>query len=399
MVERPIFSGRSRLTWALLLALAGGLFFACDRSPDQASSTPDPALKTVFSDAFRIGAALNPSQFYERDTGETNLVKTHFNTVTPENTMKWVNIHPEPGTYDFEGADRFVAFGEDNDAFIVGHTLVWHNQTPDWVFENEDGMPVGRDTLLRRMRDHIQTVVTRYKGRIDGWDVVNEAVNDDGTLRESPWLNIIGDDYIAKAFEYAREADPDAELYYNDYSLTNPSKREGTVRLVRELQEQDIPITGVGLQSHHTLAAPSLAQQDSSIAAFADLGVDVMITELDIAVLPRPDDLQGAEITERAEGGGDLNPYPDALPDSMQQALAQRYADLFSVYLDHRDAINRVTFWGVTDADSWLNDWPIPGRTSYPLLFDRDNQPKPAFDAVVQIARDANLSSPDAADE
>ncbi len=346
-----------------------------------------PALKTVFEDAFRIGAALNPSQFYGHDEEETALVQTHFNSVTPENTMKWETIHPEPGTYDFEASDRFVAFGEEHEMFVVGHTLVWHNQTPDWVFEQKDGSPVSRDTLLRRMRDHIHTVVGRYEGRVEAWDVVNEAVNDDGSLRESPWLEIIGKEYVAKAFQYAREADPDAELYYNDYSLTNPSKRNGTVKMILRLQAQDVPLTGVGLQSHHAMDDPTLAQQDSAITDFAELGVDVMITELDIAVLPRPDNLQGAEISARAEGGEELNPYSDGLPDSMQQALAKRYAELFDVYLDHSDAISRVTFWGVTDADSWLNDWPIPDRTSYPLLFGRDNAPKPAFEAVVERTR------------
>lgn len=371
---------------ALFGVLLTGLFLsACSGST--AEDDASPSLKEVFSDDFLIGAALNPSQYEERDQGEVEIVKKHFNTITAENTMKWENIHPEPGTYDFEVVDRFVEFGEENDMFVVGHTLVWHSQTPDWVFEDEEGNPVSRDTLLQRMRDHIHTVVNRYEGRVDAWDVVNEAVNEDGSLRESPWLNIIGEDYIAKAFQYAHEADPEAELYYNDYSLVNAPKRAGTVDLVETLQEQDVPITGVGLQSHHTLEHPSIEQQDSSITAFADLGVDVMITELDIAVLPRPSNIEGADVSQEAEGGEALDPYPDALPDSMHQALAQRYADLFEVYLDHSEDISRVTFWGVTDEDSWLNYFPIPDRTSYPLLFGRDNAPKPAFDAVVETAQ------------
>lgn len=371
----------------LLSVLLVGLFMSACAGSDAEDDTA-PALKTVFEDDFLVGAALNPSQFYERDEGEAEIAKKHFNTITAENTMKWESLHPEPGTYDFEDADRFVEFGEENDMFIVGHTLVWHSQTPDWVFEDDDGNPVSRDTLLQRMRDHIHTVVNRYEGRVDAWDVVNEAVVDDGSLRESPWLKIIGEDYVAKAFQYAREADPDAELYYNDYSLENAPKREGAVELIKSLQEQDAPITGVGLQGHNSLDWPSLEQQEATIEAFADLGVDVMITELDVAVLPRPSDIEGAEISQEAEGGGELNPYPDALPDSMHQALADRYADLFEVYLDHRDDISRVTFWGVTDEDSWLNYWPIEGRTSYPLLFGRDNAPKPAFDAVVETARE-----------
>lgn len=371
-----------------LLLVTGTVQTACnsDENPTPENSS-SPALKTVFADAFRVGAALNPSQFLERDQGEAALVKYHFNSVTPENTMKWERIHPTPGAYDFEDADRFVAFGEENNMFTVGHTLVWHRQTPDWVFEDDDGDPVLRDTLLRRMRDHIYTVVNRYEGRVDAWDVVNEAVVDDGGLRESPWLDIIGPEYIAKAFRYAHEADPEAELYYNDYSLTAPQKRSGTVELIDSLRAKDVPITGVGLQSHHTLTSPAPAQQDSTISAFANLGLKVMITELDVAVLPRPSNVDGAEIAERATADETLDPYPNALPDWMQRRLANRYAELFSVYVNRQDAIDRITFWGVTDADSWLNDWPIPGRTSYPLLFDRSNEPKPAFDAVIRTAR------------
>ncbi len=368
----------------LIGSLVGG---GCAQSDSSETSSSSPALKDVFADDFRVGAALNPSQFYEQDSGEAALATKHFNTITPENSMKWARLHPEPGTYEFAAADRFVEFGEEHDMFIVGHTLVWHNQTPDWVFEDETGDPVSRDTLLRRMREHIHTVVGRYEGRVDAWDVVNEALHDDGSLRESRWLEIIGEDYIAKAFQYAREADPDAELYYNDYSLEQSPKRKGAVRLVKSLQDQGVDVTGIGTQAHHGLKTPTASEQAATIEAFADLGVDVMVTELDVAVLPRPDEHWGADITQNAEMRDELNPYPDALPDSMQQALARRYADLFEVFLNHRDAITRVTFWGVTDADSWLNDWPIEGRTSYPLLFSRKNEPKPAFDAVVDVAR------------
>ncbi len=379
----------------LLLALSL-LLGACEApAPEEtAEAETGPALKDVYNGAFLVGAALNPEQFFERDASGAALIKQHFNTITPENVMKWEVIHPEPGRYDFEAADRYVEFGEANDMFIVGHTLVWHSQAPDWVFEDGAGNPASRDTLLARMRDHIFTVVGRYKGRVDGWDVVNEALNEDGTLRESPWLQIIGEEYLAKAFEYAHEADPEAELYYNDYSLENPAKRDGAVRLVQHLLDQGLRVTGIGTQAHHGLAsdAPTVEAQAATIEAFAALGVDVMITELDIAVLPRPREHWGADISQRAELRDELNPYTEALPDSVQQALAQRYADLFGVFLAHQEAISRVTFWGVTDGDSWLNGWPIAGRTSYPLLFDREYQPKPAFDAVVAAARGADGS-------
>lgn len=361
-----------------ILSLAVGVAAA---APNQ------PGLKDAFHDSFRIGAALNSSQFAEEEVRGAALIKQQFNSITPENVLKWERVHPKPGVYDFNLPDRYVAFGEKNHMLIIGHTLVWHNQTPRWVFEDGKGNLVDRETLLSRLRDHIQTVVGRYKGRIAGWDVVNEALNEDGTLRQSPWLKIIGEDYIAKAFQFAHEADSQAELYYNDYSLENDAKRDGAIRLIRKLQADGVPVAAIGIQGHDHLDWPSVEQEDATIAAFAKLGVKVNITELDIDVLPRATGEQGAEVTLRAESQAGLNPYTGGLPDTVQQALAKRYAGLFNVFLKHREVITRITFWGVTDADSWLNNWPIPGRTSHPLLFDRDARPKPAFDAVLQIAK------------
>jgi endo-1,4-beta-xylanase len=352
--------------------------------PDTAEG---PALKDVFRDAFLIGAALNADQFHERDARGAALVRRHFNATTPENVLKWEQVHPELGRYDFANADRYVEFGRANGMFIIGHTLVWHSQTPRWVFSDGAGRPVSRDTLLARMRDHIQTVVARYRGRIKGWDVVNEALNEDGTLRATPWLQIIGKDYLVKAFEFARAADPEAELYYNDYSLENAPKRIGAIELVRQLRAAGATVHGIGSQGHNRMDWPTVAQQDSTIAAFASLGLQVMITELDVDVLPPVGEYRGADISYRAELQDKLNPYRHALPESVQQALARRYAELFGVYLKHKDAISRVTFWGVSDADSWLNNWPVRGRTSYPLLFGRDGLPKPAFHAVVRVAQ------------
>jgi endo-1,4-beta-xylanase len=249
----------SRLLPALALLLSTGTAGA------QAS------LKEAFAGDFRIGAALSPKQFDEGDAAEVALVKRQFNTITPENVLKWERVHPRPGQYDFGPSDAYVAFGTRNGMFVVGHTLVWHSQTPRWVFQDSAGKPLTRDALLARLRDHIRTVVGRYKGRIGGWDVVNEVVDEDGTLRKSPWQRIIGDDYIAKAFQFAHEADPAAQLYYNDYSLENPVKRAGAVALVKSLLAQGVSITGVGLQGHHKLDWPSAAAEDSTIAAFAAL--------------------------------------------------------------------------------------------------------------------------------
>jgi endo-1,4-beta-xylanase len=293
-------------------------------------------------------------------------------------------VHPKPGEFDFTMADRYVQFGLENHMFIVGHTLIWHNQIPDWVFQDDKGNPVDRDTLLKRMHDHIFTVVGRYKGKIGGWDVVNEALDDDGTLRQSKWEKIIGDDYILKAYQFAHEADPKAQLYYNEYSTENAPKRRGAIALIKKLQAAGIPIAGVGLQGHYKMDWPKPAVLDKTIKAFSKLDVKVMITELDMDVLPPATHSQAAEVSMNVALQAKLNPYTNGLPDSVQQALAKRYADLFDVFVKNSSSISRVTFWGVTDADSWLNTWPVKGRTAHPLLFDRNCQPKPAFDAVIQ---------------
>lgn len=342
------------------------------------------ALKEVFKKDFYIGAALNYNQVNGKDSKAVSLIKQHFNTISPENLLKWESVHPKPDVYNFQPADDYVAFGQKNNMFIIGHTLVWHQQTPDWVFGDGQGKAADKGTLLNRMQNHIATVAGRYKGKINGWDVVNEALEDDGTLRKTKWLEIIGEEYLQKAFEFAHEAAPEAELYYNDYNLWKPSKRDGAIRLVRNLQEKGIHISGIGMQGHYGLHYPAIEQIEASIEAFAELGVKVMITELDIDLLPNPSQRQGADVAQIFEAQEEYNPYASGLPDSVQQQLSARYADLFALFYKHRDKISRVTFWGVADHHSWLNNWPMPGRTSYPLLFDRNYQPKPALDAIVE---------------
>ncbi len=265
-------------------AASVGLAILLTISPTASAETP--SLKDTFKDSFLVGAALNPAQFTEEDARGATLVKAQFNAITPENVLKWERVHPQPDSYSFELPDRYVSFGEKNHMFIVGHTLVWHNQVPAWVFQDENGNPADREALLKRMSDHIHTVVGRYQGRINGWDVVNEALEEDGTLRQTPWLKIIGEDYIAKAFQFAHEADPQAELYYNDYNLENEAKLKGAVELLRKLQAQGVPISGVGIQGHYHMDAPTNEQVDAAITAFGKLGLKVMITELDVDVLP-----------------------------------------------------------------------------------------------------------------
>jgi endo-1,4-beta-xylanase len=343
-----------------------------------------PALKDVLRGSFLVGAALNRDQIEGRDGAALEIVARQFTTISPEDVLKWENVHPEADRYDFDPADAYVALGGKLGVVVVGHTLVWHQQTPRWVFQDAKGAPIGREALLARLGEHIRTVVGRYRGRIRGWDVVNEALEDDGTLRKTPWLETLGEEYVARAFEMAREADPSAELYYNDYNLWKPAKREAAIRLVQSLRARGIRVDGVGEQGHWLLGDPPMASVEETIEAFARIGVKVLITELDVDPLPRPGGLVGADVSKQVELKKTLDPYAGGLPDAIQESLAQRYADAFAVFMRHRDAVARVTFWGVTDRSSWLNDWPVRGRTNHPLLWDRQGRPKPAFDAVVE---------------
>lgn len=343
----------------------------------------EKGLKDAFADHFLIGTAMNRIQVSGADPAAMPFIAKHFNSITAEDAMKWERIHPEPGRYDFGLADSIVEFARENGMAVIGHVLVWHSQTPDWVFQDSLGNPLSRDALLERLRDHIQTVVGHYRGQVLGWDVVNEAVDEDGSMRRTKWLEIIGEDYIEKAFTFAQEADPGAELYYNDYNNEERAKRAGVIPIVKNLQEKGIRIDGVGIQGHWHLDSPDMGIIDESIGEYAALGMKVMITELEINVLPTPAWLYGAEISRTAEYRDSLNPFVEGLPASVEKQLDSRYAELFRILLKHDDAVTRVTFWGVHDGYSWKNGWPIPGRTNYPLLFDRNYKPKSAYDAVI----------------
>jgi endo-1,4-beta-xylanase len=348
----------------------------------------EPTLKEVFKNNFHIGAALSLDQISGKEPKTIEVVEKHFNSITPENILKWEEVHPEPNKYNFEAADRFVEFGEKNKMHIVGHTLVWFHQTPDWVFQDETGKSLSRDALLERMKDHIFTVMGRYKGRINGWDVVNEAIAQDGQFRKSKWFEILGEDHIIKAFEYAHQADPDAELYYNEYDFEMKSKCEGVIRLINNLQSKGIRLDGIGIQGHWFLDYPNIEDVENYILALSGLGVNLMITELDVSTLPfYPVDSQAVDISSfDTELQKKYNPYIQDLPESIQQELASRYAKLFSLFLKYREKFSRITFWAVHDKQSWRNYLPIRGRTDYPMLFDRNCKPKPALDAIIKIA-------------
>lgn len=346
-----------------------------------------PLLKDAYKKKFLIGVALNRWQAQQHNKTEDSLIRTHFNSIVSENDMKWMNIHPERDKFNFEHSDKFIAYGEANKMFIVGHALVWHSQLAPYVFKNDDGSTVSKEELFKRMKEHINGVVTKYKGRVHGWDVVNEALAEDGTLRKSQFFQVAGEEFIEKAFQYAREADPKAELYYNDYNMVNAEKRDGAIRLIKNLKSKGLKVDAVGIQGHWGLDYPTLEEIETAIKMYADLGVKVMITELDISVLPSPFHMRTADVGLRFENTPEMNPYPNGLPDSVQTKLADRYVEIFKIFDKHADKISRVTLWGLHDGISWKNDFPIRGRTDYPLLFDRDLKPKKALDALVNLKK------------
>ena len=343
-------------------------------------------LKDALKDKFLIGVAMNEAQITEADSSSVAIIKNHFNSITAENCMKSEELQPVEGEFNFKLADQFVKFGEENNMYIIGHTLVWHSQAPKWFFTDATGKDVTREVLIERMKNHIFTVVGRYKGKVKGWDVVNEAFEDDGSWRNSKFYQIIGEDYIRLAFQFAHEADPDADLYYNDYSMAHEGRRNTVVKMVNNLKSQGVRIDGVGLQGHMDMVFPDLDEFEKSMLAFAETGVKLMITELDVTVLPRPGIDVGAEISASFEYQQKLNPYAEGLPDSVSIALNNRYNDIFKLFLKHSDILERVTLWGVYDGQSWRNDWPVKGRTDYALLFDRNFQPKPVVKTIIEEA-------------
>jgi endo-1,4-beta-xylanase len=406
-----------------------------------ARSAGTPTLKDAYKDHFYVGVAIhreiatgvaNPTNFISRSQEQVDkdiaLVKEQFNQIVSENDLKWALIHPQEGTngYDFGPADAFVNFGLSNHMYIVGHTLVWHGQTPWWVFlppgatnvpppppfafTNSvgtnapggrrfgrgfgpgfgggfrgdfvyNGPRASREELLQRMHDHIFTVVGRYKGKIKVWDVVNEAVADQGTnlLRNSLWLQIIGADYIAKAFEYAHEADPDAILRYNDFGLENQTKRQKFITLIKSLQAQHVPVMAIGSQTHVSVSSPGFEQEDQELTDLETLGLPIHITELDVNGSRAGQGENGADIANNAAT------TQGSLVNDANQRLANEYAMLFKVFLKHH-SVKVVTFWGANDAVSWR-------ANGKPLLFDGDDQPKPAFDAVIRAATGKQPSS------
>ena len=344
-----------------------------------------PTLREAARKAFLIGAAVRPDLL---DRGPvSDLIAAQFDSLTPENVTKPAELQPTPGRFNFDHADVIADFAAAHGQQFIGHTLCWHQQTPAWFFQSADGKPLPREEGLANLRRHITEVMEHFRGRVRGWDVVNEAIDDSDAkyLRDTPALRSIGEDYIIQAFKFAQAADPDAELYYNDYNNELGPKLQKTVRLLNELKAAGVRIDGVGMQGHWQMGWPSIGEIDKGITTLAATGLKVHVTELDVDVLPRKGTSANVTDVERAADTAKENPYPNGLPDDVQQKLAGRYEQIFKVLLSHKDVIDRVTFWGVNDGMSWLNDFPVRGRTNYPLLFDRAYQPKPAFFNVIRI--------------
>lgn len=297
--------------------------------------------------------------------------------------MKPAALQPAEGRFRFAKADALVEMARANGLAVNGHALLWHKQCPDWFFM-ENGRQAGRERVLQRLRAHIAGVAGHFAGRVQSWDVVNEAIDDGNEyLRKSQWLNSIGEDFIAEAFIAAHKADPQAELYYNDYDIERQPKRDKALRLIRDLQQRGAPIHGIGIQGHWKLDHIPFQDIEDAIVAFHAEGMKVMITELDIDVGKRKTD--GADVGRLERVRADL--YANGLPDHVQQRLADQYAQLFALFLKHQDKITRVTFWGLHDGRSWLNYWPFQ-RTNHPLFWDRDLQAKPALSAVLALTRE-----------
>ncbi len=364
-----------------LIAISS-LLIAASCSSTKKLTDKKSSLQQAYKNIFLVGAALNTTQIEEKDAAADALVKQQFSVITPENIMKCEIIHPDWNRYDFMLADKIVAYGKKNNIAVVGHTLIWHSQLSPFVQKIQS-----KDSLQTFLNNHITTIASRYDGKIKGWDVVNEALEEDGTLRKSIFLSKLGEDYIVEAFRIAQKAAPNTELYYNDYNIEQPKKRAGAIELIKKIQAAGLRIDGVGIQGHWRSYRVPMKEIEESIKEFAALGIKVMFTELDLGVLPNPWDSDAADVNLKAEYNAKMNPYATGLPDSVAAAQAKSYGDLFTLFVKHKDKISRVTFWGVNDGQSWLNGWPIIGRTNYPLLFDRNFKYKPAFTTVIAAAK------------
>ncbi len=357
---------------------------AISSTAELGAASVQPTLREAAAGLFPVGVGIN-DRIPERP-GDWPLLTAQFSMVTPENCMKPNPVQVREGVFDFVRPDAFVAFAGSNRLGVVGHCLVWakDDRTPPWFFMQGTN-PASGEVVLKRMKAHIDTVAGRYRRRIGMWDVVNEAL-DDGTnfLRESGWTRACGESFLLKAFEYARAADPAALLIYNDYNNELPGKREKQIQLVRRFQAERVPLDAIGLQGHYEIDRVPFEAIEATLVAMRELGVKVVVSELDIDVIPRggwwaDGGRQRAELAK-------VDPYRDGCPPEVLARQAEQYARLFRLFRKHADVVARVSFWNLHDGQSWLNGFPW-NRVNHPLLFDRQGMPKPAFPAVIEALR------------
>jgi endo-1,4-beta-xylanase len=335
-------------------------------------------LREAAGDRLLVGCAVATQDLDNPELA--TLITEQFGCITPEYELMPRYLVDDGGRFTFDRGDRVVAFAEAHHMPVFGQMLVWHYVTRKWLFEDPGGKPLPREEALANLKKYVDAVMGHYRGRIKAWNVVNEAISDkeDEYLKDTPALRAIGEDYVEQAFKLAQAADPQAKLYYNDYNIEQSPKLEKAVRLVRSLQAKGARIDAVGVQGHWLIDRPPTDRIEKGIDALAATGVKVMITELDVDPLPRK--TSGRDMAVTKEGA---NPYPHGLPPEMQQRLARRYGEIVRAVVRHR-AVEAISFWGTHDGRSWLNDFPVKGRTNHPLLFDRQYQPKPALDAVIE---------------
>jgi endo-1,4-beta-xylanase len=343
-------------------------------------------LKDLYKDDFLMGCAIGGRTLMGEDSGLRDLIAREFNSITSENAMKWASIHPKENEWKFEEPDRLIEYAEKNKMHVQGHVLVWHSQVPREIFVGPDGNQASKELLMKRMETHIQTVVDRYKGKVHSWDVVNESITPEDGFRKSKWLEICGPEFMERAFQLAHEADPKCQLIYNDYNEEDPKRRDFIIELAKEYKKKGIQMHGMGMQAHLNLDSPDLKLWEQAIEMYAAAGLRISITELEVDVLPY-DWGRSAEISTNAAYRETLNPYKDGLPKEIDDKLTKRYEEIFKILLKHRDKIDRVTFWGASDDVSWKNNFPMRGRTNYPLLFDRQHKPKNAYFAVAGLKK------------
>lgn len=368
-----------------IYSLAIALLFATSAFAEQELS-----LKEAFADKFTMGTALHGGILSDPNHSALKIVKKHFGVLTPANAMKWGPMQPSPDEFNLEPIETIIEIAETNQMDLVGHTLFWHSQTPDWLFEDDQGNPVSRTQLLDRMRERARMMAETFGDRIKIWDVVNESIERDGTWRQSKFQQIIGDDFTEQAFRIAMEELPqDAFFLYNDYGMTDPGRRDAVVSMVKDFQSKGIKIDGIGMQGHWGMDYPNTQAIVDSFEAFASTGLPIHITELDIDFLGK-DVAFGANVDiRRVKSNPQNNPYPDGkLPSAEEERFAKRYAEIFEILVDHADKIDRVTFWGVTDGDSWLNNFPVRGRTNFAMLFNREYEARPALKSVIETAKE-----------